>query len=144
MEFNDIEKLIEKIAKTNISCVELEYENLKLKVEKQLSNSGEVKPVLVNEYQQVQNSIEEIEVEDNNLKVKSPMVGTFYKSASEDSAPFVSVGDKVKKGDTLCILEAMKLMNEIESECDGEIIEILARNEQMVEFGQVMFKIKEC
>lgn len=144
MEFNDIEKLIEKIAKTNISSVELEYENLKLKVEKQLSNSGEVKTVLVNEQQQVQVNKEEIELEDNYVKVKSPMVGTFYKASSEDVAPFVRVGDKVKKGDTLCILEAMKLMNEIESECDGEIVEILVENEQMVEFGQVMFKIKEC
>ena len=144
MEFNDIEKLIEKISKTNISSVELEYENLKLKVEKQLTNNQEFKTVVVNEQQQVQVGTDKTEVEDNYVKIESPMVGTFYKASSEDSAPFVSVGDKVKKGDTLCILEAMKLMNEIESDCDGEIVEILVENEQMVEFGQVMFKIKEC
>lgn len=74
--------------------------------------------------------------------VKSPLVGTFYKSSSPESAPFVQVGDVVKKGQVLGIVEAMKLMNEIESEYDGTIKEILVENEQMVEFGQPMFVIE--
>lgn len=74
--------------------------------------------------------------------VKSPMVGTFYSRSSPDKEPYVKIGSNVKKGDTLCIVEAMKLMNEIESEFDGEIVEILVRNEQMVEYGQALFKIK--
>lgn len=72
----------------------------------------------------------------------SPMVGTFYAQAGPDKPPFVKVGDKVKKGQTLCIIEAMKLMNEIESEFDGEIVKILVKNEQMVEFGQPLFVIQ--
>jgi acetyl-CoA carboxylase biotin carboxyl carrier protein len=70
------------------------------------------------------------------------MVGTFYSSPSPDKPSFVKVGDKVKKGQTICIIEAMKLMNEIESELDGEIVKVLANNEEMVEFGQPLFLIK--
>ncbi len=75
-------------------------------------------------------------------KLVSPMVGTFYAQASPDKPAFVKVGDKVKKGQTICIIEAMKLMNEIESEYDGEIVDILIKNEEMVEFGQPLFLIK--
>lgn len=75
-------------------------------------------------------------------KLTSPMVGTFYAQASPEKPPFVKVGDTVKKGQTICIIEAMKLMNEIESEYDGEIVEILVKNEDMVEFGQPLFVIK--
>ena len=74
--------------------------------------------------------------------VKSPLVGTYYAASSPDSAPFVKVGDKVSKGQVLGIVEAMKLMNEIESEFDGTVKEILVKNEQMVEFGQPMFVIE--
>lgn len=82
-------------------------------------------------------------VEDqNHKKLVSPMVGTFYAQPSPDKPPFVKVGDKVKKGQTICIIEAMKLMNEIESEHDGEVVKILTKNEDMVEFGQPLFLIK--
>ena len=74
--------------------------------------------------------------------VKSPLVGTYYSASSPDSAPFVKVGDKVSKGQVLGIVEAMKLMNEIESEFDGTVRQILVENEQMVEFGQPMFVIE--
>lgn len=74
--------------------------------------------------------------------VKSPLVGTYYAASSPDSAPFVKVGDKVSKGQVLGIVEAMKLMNEIESEFNGTVKEILVENEQMVEFGQPMFVIE--
>lgn len=74
--------------------------------------------------------------------VKSPLVGTYYAASSPDSAPFVKVGDKVSKGQVLGIVEAMKLMNEIESEFDGTVRQILVENEQMVEFGQPMFVIE--
>jgi len=75
-------------------------------------------------------------------KLVSPMVGTFYSQASPDKPAFVKVGDKIKKGQTICIIEAMKLMNEIESEYDGEIVKVLMKNEEMVEFGQPLFLIK--
>lgn len=73
--------------------------------------------------------------------VKSPIVGTFYSSSSPTKPAFVKVGDKVKKGDVLCIIEAMKVMNEITSQFDGEVAEILVNNEDMVEYGQPLFTI---
>lgn len=79
-----------------------------------------------------------------NLKeVKAPLIGTFYESPDPDSPSFVSVGDHVEKGDTLCIVEAMKLMNEIKSEFTGKVVEIKATNESMVEYGQTLFVIEE-
>ena len=80
--------------------------------------------------------------EENYKLVKSPMVGTFYSKPSPKAEPLVKVGDKVKKGDVLCIVEAMKLMNEVESEFDGEVVEICCKDEEMVEYGQVLIKIK--
>ncbi|MDT9546498.1 MAG: acetyl-CoA carboxylase biotin carboxyl carrier protein [Chlorobium sp.] len=74
--------------------------------------------------------------------VCSPIVGTFYQASSPDSAPFVSVGDSVKKGDVLCIIEAMKLMNEIEAEISGTVAEILVENGQPIEYDQPLFRIK--
>ena len=93
-------------------------------------------------------SKEEVKVENRKEKseegniVKSPMVGTFYLKPSPTSTPYVEVGQKVKKGDVLCIIEAMKLMNEIESEFDGEIKEILVKDEETVEYGKPLFIIK--
>ena len=85
------------------------------------------------------NTVEEIE---DYKVIKSPMVGTFYSKPEPSAEAFVKVGDKVKKGQTLCIIEAMKLMNEIEADCDGEIIEICTSDDNMVEFGEMLFKIK--
>ena len=76
------------------------------------------------------------------VEVKSPMPGTFYSSPDPDSSPFVSVGDTVKPGDTICIVEAMKIMNEIQAEDDGVVEEILIQNASPVEFDQVLFKLK--
>ena len=80
--------------------------------------------------------------EPEGMIVKSPLVGTFYASAGPEEAPFVSVGDTVKKGQVLGIVEAMKLMNEIESEYDGIVEEILVKNEETVEYGQPLFRIR--
>lgn len=77
----------------------------------------------------------------NLVEVTSPMVGTFYRAPAPDAPPYVSVGDRVNKGDTLCILEAMKLMNELESEVSGTIVEICVENAQPVEYGQVLFRV---
>lgn len=85
---------------------------------------------------------EQIAEEKGGNVVKSPLVGTFYTAPSEDAQPFVKVGDTVKKGQTLAIVEAMKLMNEIESEFDGVVTEILVENEDNVEYGQPLFRIQ--
>ncbi len=79
--------------------------------------------------------------EDNVFVIKSPLVGTFYSAPAQDSDPFVKIGDRVKKGQVLAIVEAMKMMNEIESDCDGVISDILVANGEAVEFGQPLFKI---
>lgn len=76
------------------------------------------------------------------IEIPSPIVGTFYRSPSPDTLPFVNEGDKVKSGDILCIIEAMKLMNEIESEVSGTIVDILVENGQPVEYNQVLFRVK--
>ena len=78
----------------------------------------------------------------NHKQIRSPFVGTFYESPSPGSAPFVKVGQRIKKGDVLCIIEAMKLMNEIEADTDGEIVEILVNNEEPVEFDRPLFLLK--
>lgn len=79
---------------------------------------------------------------DGSVSIKSPMVGVFYAAPAENASPFVAVGDHVKKGQTLCIVEAMKLMNEISAEEDGTITEVCATNGQVVEFGTELFRIK--
>lgn len=75
------------------------------------------------------------------LEISSPMVGTFYRAPAPDEPPFVDVGDRVRKGQTVCIIEAMKLMNELESEVEGEIAEILVQNGQPVEYGQILMRV---
>jgi len=79
--------------------------------------------------------------ESNLLEIVSPMVGTFYRAPAPDAAPYVEKGMRVSRGDTLCIIEAMKLMNELESEVDGTIVEILVENAHPVEYGQVLFRV---
>lgn len=82
-------------------------------------------------------------ITDGCVEVKSPMVGLFYSSPSENADPYVKVGDSVKEGDVLCIIEAMKLMNEVVAECDGVILEICVKNNQTVDYGTVLFRIGE-
>ena len=77
----------------------------------------------------------------NSSEIKSPLIGVFYDSPSPEAVPFVKVGDKVKKGDTVCIIEAMKMMNEINAECDGVVMDICAENGDLVEYGQTLFII---
>lgn len=132
----------------NTSVVENKENNIeKVSATNEENNIINTKDVL--EYE-TSNEIEGNEVENviefagENLKeVKAPLIGTFYESPDPDSPAFVSVGDHVEKGDTLCIVEAMKLMNEIKSEFTGKVVEIKAANESMVEYGQTLFVIEE-
>ena len=80
--------------------------------------------------------------EENFKEIKSPMVGVFYAASSPEREPFVKVGSKVKKGDVVCIVEAMKLLNEINADQDGEVAEICAENGQVVEYGQTLFRLR--
>lgn len=149
MDYNEIKNLINDIGKSNVDEVSLEFpDGIKISVKKNSSSSQVVKEnateVTTNNVKTETTTINETKKEElENYKIiKSPMVGTFYSKSSPTAEPFVKVGDKVKKGQTLCIIEAMKLMNEIEAECDGEIVEICAQDDSMVEFGESLFKIK--
>ena len=136
------------MGESKLNSLDIEFpDGIKISMKKE-ENSG-AKNKIVSEIQEkiVQNdNIEKIENEEKNNDltkiVKSPMVGTFYSSPAPDKPPFVKVGDKVSKGQVLCVVEAMKLMNEIESEYDGEIAEICINNEDMVEYGTPLFKLK--
>lgn len=138
MEFEQLVKLIDVVSKSALSSFKYEEKGVKLSLQKESS----AKAVTV--YREEELPIPEAPVraeKQEGCVVKSPLVGTFYTAPSEDADPFVQVGDQVKSGQTLAIVEAMKLMNEIESEYTGEIKEVLVENGQMVEYGQPLFRI---
>jgi acetyl-CoA carboxylase biotin carboxyl carrier protein len=144
MDYNDIKNLINDIGKSNVDEVNLEFpDGIKISVKK---NNQVVKEVCKENVSKIIENKETVAIAkentDNYKTIKSPMVGTFYTKSEPTAKPYVKVGDKVVKGQVLCILEAMKLMNEIESEYDGEIVEICAKDDDMVEYGEVLFKIK--
>lgn len=149
MEFDKIKELIEAVSKSNLTRFEMEDGNLKLSMRTDkdgknviLASPESAVAVPAVSAAAVQSTpSEEKEAVSGNV-VKSPLVGTFYCAPSEGAEPYVKVGDIVKKGQVLGIVEAMKLMNEIESEYDGEVVEILVENEQMVEYGQPLFVIR--
>lgn len=154
MNYNEIEqdvkKMIKDVEDSTLNSLEIEFPSgLKVKMDKGNSKAMPVSmPVVAQNTvptvsNKVVNNIKTEETPKEKFKeIKSPMVGTFYASSSPKAESFVKVGDKVKKGQVVCIVEAMKLMNEIESEFDGEIVEICKKDEDMVEYGEVLFKIK--
>lgn len=150
MEYEKIKQLMEDMGNSKLTAIDIDFpDGTKISMKKE-----EKQVVKVTENTPVENlsTREEINIETNSEKqeekveegnvVTSPMVGTFYSKPSPNSEPYVEVGKKVKKGDVLCIIEAMKLMNEIESEFDGEITEILVKDEEPVEYGKPLFVIK--
>ena len=148
MEFEKMIELIKTVSDSNLTQFQIEEDGFKLSmktdkqskvvVQKQESIPKEIQSVAMDEIKPAEQK--EIKKAEGNV-VKSPLVGTFYSASSPDSAPFVIVGDTVKKGQVLGIVEAMKLMNEIESEFDGVVKEIQIENEQVVEYGQPLFVI---
>jgi acetyl-CoA carboxylase biotin carboxyl carrier protein len=142
MELDDLKGLIELLKETDITELLVEKDGTKVKIRREkIFSSVEIpltKPVPVQE-----TIIRETEEETQRLiTVTSPIVGTFYRSPSPDTAPFVDAGVRIKKGQVLCIIEAMKLMNEIESECDGILVKALVENGQPVEYGEPLFLIE--
>ena len=159
MNLKEIKELIELINSSDIAYFEVSNNEMSIKMDKSLTrNIGdnistettksiqEINNIVESKANNVENIIEkENIVEEENINyVKSPMVGTFYSASSPEKESFVNVGDKVCKGDILCIIEAMKLMNEIECEFDGELVEVLVKDGEMVEYGQPIFKIRRC
>lgn len=147
MEYDKIKQLMEDMGNSKLTSIDIDFpDGTKIsmkKEEKQVVKVVETQEVVeTKEINNANSNKTEEKIEENFNIVKSPMVGTFYLKPSPDSEPYVQVGQKVKKGDTLCIIEAMKLMNEIESEFDGEIVEVLLKDGEMVEYGKPLFKIK--
>ncbi len=141
MELEDLKELIELLKETDITELQIEKDGTKVKVkrEKILASVEMHKPVIHHE----QGAAAEAEEESQRLAtITSPIVGTFFRSPSPDSNPFVEIGTKVNKGQVLCIVEAMKLMNEIESDVEGIVVKILVDNGQPVEYGEPLFLIE--
>lgn len=147
MKFEQILELVKAVSDSKVTTFKFEEGETKI-----LLRTGEEKIVTSPELQSSMTGVQTEQLNEEAVPVKEnvsdgnvvacPLVGTFYSSPSEEAGPFVQVGDKVKVGQTLAIVEAMKLMNEIESEFEGEVVEILAMNEQSVEYGQSLFVIK--
>ena len=160
MEYDKIKQLMEDMGNSKLTSIDIDFaDGTKIKMTKQNNQTIENNCV-IEENNNKQEKIENLQgiVEENSRQktdysektkeknniVKSPMVGTFYLKPSPTSNAYVEVWKEVKKGDTLCIIEAMKLMNEIESEVSGEIIDILVQNGNMVEYGQPLFKVRRA
>lgn len=150
MDYEQIKKLIDDMGAANIDELEIEFpEGMKISMKKNTSKeviTTTVQPQTTIPTIQVntENNVvkEEQKCEENYKIIKSPMVGTFYSKPAPDKDAFVKVGDNIKKGQVVCIVEAMKLMNEIESEFDGEIVEVCVNDGDVVEYGTPLFKIK--
>ncbi len=152
IDYKEISKLIDLLEKRNLLDFELEMEGFKIRISRE-HKQPEIKEVtIIPEPLKPDQSIEKKEKKeeakdkstDNNLHfITSPMVGTFYRAPNPSSPSFVEIGEDIKKNQTLCIIEAMKLMNEIESDIDGIIEDIYVKNGNPVEYGQKLFSVKK-
>ena len=164
LDHEDLNRLIEKISASDIQEFSLEGEDFKLEIKRNLldHNQEVVNNLISNTSFDRQTIANQKSINDNVslvsepevpqvappgrsdlTEITAPMVGTFYRAAAPGEEPFVEVGNNIKVGQTICILEAMKLMNEIESEFNAEIVEILVENGTPVEFGQVLMRVKQ-
>ena len=163
LDHEDLDRLIEKISTSDIQEFLLEGEDFKLEIKRNLFDQSKVTNNLVPNTSFDRQIIANQKASNDNVsivneadvpqvappgrsdltEITSPMVGTFYRAAAPGEEPFVEVGNNVNVGQTICILEAMKLMNEIESEFNAEIVEILVENGTPVEFGQVLMRVKQ-
>lgn len=149
METNQMIKLIQEVSNSNLSSFKYEEDNFTIEICKDKTINQETYKSLEEE-NKIHLNNESTRLEENNKKdefndkhiIKSPIVGTFYRSSSEDGKPFIEVGDEVKKGQIIAIIEAMKIMNEIESTFNGVVEEILVENQDVVEYGQPLVVIK--
>ena len=152
MDLNLIKKLVKIVDTSEITDLEVEENGLRIKVAKKVRDIQAVsQPQLISQSaptveQQVtktpEGEIPKTEVQENVHEVRSPIVGTFYRAPAPDADSYVNVGDEVSQGTVLCIVEAMKLMNEIESDVNGKVVKILVENGKPVEYNQPLFLIQ--
>ncbi|MEM6804986.1 MAG: acetyl-CoA carboxylase biotin carboxyl carrier protein [Bacteroidota bacterium] len=163
MDFKEIQDLLKLVNKTTLTEVEIEQKDFRLKIRRKSPDNkviyttspepaAMVQPVIpvaqapaapkeAAPVEKAASAPEKKEEASDLIEFRSPMIGTFYRSSSPETDPFVKVGDVVEKGQVLCIVEAMKLFNEIESEVSGKIVKIMLENAQPVEYDQVLFLI---
>lgn len=150
MNLKEIKEVISLMNENGLAEIELEKDGLKIRlkkgrdgaVETSALDQSEGKMIAEPAIQQAQPEQAAIPPKSKNLEIKSPMVGTFYKAPSPDAPPYVKAGDSVEAGQVVCIIEAMKLMNEIKSEVKGKIAAVLVENADPVEFGQTLFLVE--
>jgi acetyl-CoA carboxylase biotin carboxyl carrier protein len=144
MNIKEIQDIINFIKKTDLDDVSIETENYKIRVKKnnaevtQLKDKKKIPVEIENDETKL---TKESEIETNYITIKSPMIGTLYRSPNPESEPYINEGDTINAGQTICIIEAMKLFNEIESEFSGKVIKILIDDTSPVEFDQPLFII---
>lgn len=145
MDFKGIAELIKAVSDSKMTSLELKEKDLYIKMKKEDDNitlKSSIPDAVYKKDLKEDNQDAKESIKDENIHiVKSPIVGNFYSAEDPDKKPYVNVGSKVKKGETLCIIEAMKLMNEITSDVDGQIVKIYPKNGDMVEYGQELFQI---
>lgn len=139
---DEIKELIALLEESSLSVLEVKDDDKKIRLEKAQAVAAAPAAVTVNNAPVQAPAAPAAEVEDNSKTITAPIVGVFYAAPSPDSDPYVQVGKKVKKGDVVCIIEAMKCMNEIQAEEDGEITAVLVTNGELVEYNQPLFAIK--
>lgn len=143
MNLKEIKEMINLMNENDLAELEMERNGLKIRLKKK---GGEVHSEVIERKAVPSTSLmaeEKLETPARKMiEIKAPMVGTFYRAPSPDAPPFVEIGDEVEKEEVICIIEAMKLMNEIKSEVKGKIVKILVENGHPVEFGQVLFLVE--
>lgn len=156
MDINEIKKLIKVFENAKVTELSIQEGDLKIKISKNGSTSSNTAlpqafpvempvvsaPVVESAPKEV-TSVSDTTENDNYHIIKSPIVGTFYRAPAPDADPYIQVGDSVTEGSVMCIVEAMKLMNEIESDISGKIVQILVEDGSPVEFNQPLFKIEK-
>jgi acetyl-CoA carboxylase biotin carboxyl carrier protein len=151
MDLNLIRKLVKLVDSSEITDLEIEEDGLRVKIAKKIRGVKAVTQpqMLPSSYPVMQNAAEPTvavpvkeETKENLHEIRSPIVGTFYRAPAPDADPYVQVGDNISAGSVLCIVEAMKLMNEIESDVSGKILKILVENGKPVEYNQPLFLIQ--
>lgn len=143
MEYEKIKQLIEEMGNSKLTAVDIEFpDGTKISMKKDKMQEKIIQNTSIVENDTIENQIKEDKNEKKGNIIKSPMVGTFYLKPSPTAEPYIEIGKEVKKGDVLCIIEAMKLMNEIESEYTGKVIEILVKDGEAVEYGTPLLRIE--
>ena len=143
MEYEKIKQLIEEMGNSKLTAIDIEFpDGTKISMKKDKMQEKIIQNTPIVENNTIENQIKEDKNEKKGNIIKSPMVGTFYLKPSPTAEPYIEIGKEVKKGDVLCIIEAMKLMNEIESEYTGKVIEILVKDGDVVEYGTTLLRIE--